>query len=130
MMKKIMLILVIASICSAGKYASAAEIEVPGLITDHTVTSIGHAFYRDFSDKWGKEYPGTLTINERPSARWGSWITIKIEQDTVYQTFLFPNKRSFDKDVAVAIESVSESLSRRSIDKALLNTGDLTADEF
>lgn len=125
-----MFILVIASICSAGKNASAAEIEVPGLITDHTVTSIGHAFYRDFSDIWGKEYPGTLTINERPSARWGSWITIKIEQDTVYQTFLFPNKRSFDKDVAVAIESVNESLSRRSIDKALLNTGDLTADEF
>lgn len=130
MMKKIMFILVIASICSAGKNASAAEIEVPGLITDHTVTSIGHAFYRDFSDNWGKEYLGTLTINERPSARWGSWITIKIEQDTVYQTFLFPNKRSFDKDVAVAIESVNESLSRRSIDKALLNTGDLTADEF
>lgn len=130
MMKKIMFILVIASICSAGKNASAAEIEVPGLITDHTVTSIAHAFYRDFSDNWGKEYPGTLTINERPSARWGSWITIKIEQDTVYQTFLFPNKRSFDKDVAVAIESVNESLSRRSIDKALLNTGDLTADEF
>lgn len=65
-----MFILVIASICSAGKNASAAEIEVPGLITDHTVTSIGHAFYRDFSDNWGKEYPGTLTINERPSARW------------------------------------------------------------
>ncbi|KAA0261067.1 curli production assembly/transport protein CsgE [Hafnia alvei] len=129
-MKKILIFILFASLSCGAKQVTAAEIEVPGLITDHTVTSVGHAFYRDFSDNWEKEYPGTLTISERPSARWGSWITIKIEQDTVYQTFLFPNKRSFDKDVAVAIESVNESLSRRTIDKALLNTGDLTADEF
>lgn len=129
-MKKILIFILFASLNCGAKQVTAAEIEVPGLITDHTVTSVGYAFYRDFSDNWEKEYPGTLTISERPSARWGSWITIKIEQDIVYQTFLFPNKRSFDKDVAVAIESVSESLSRRTIDKALLNTGDLTADEF
>jgi curli production assembly/transport component CsgE len=36
----------------------AVEVEVPGLLTDHTVSSIGHSFYRAFSDKWDGKYPG------------------------------------------------------------------------
>lgn len=51
-------------------HANEVEVEVPGLLTDHTVSSIGHEFYRAFSDKWESEYTGNLTINERPSARW------------------------------------------------------------
>ncbi|VEB60929.1 assembly/transport component in curli production [Salmonella enterica subsp. enterica] len=63
------------------------------MLTDHTVSSIGHEFYRAFSDKWESEYTGNLTINERPSARWGSWITITVNQDVIFQTFLFPNEK-------------------------------------
>lgn len=76
-------------------HANEVEVEVPGLLTDHTVSSIGHEFYRAFSDKWESEYTGNLTINERPSARWGSWITITVNQDVIFQTFLFPMKRDF-----------------------------------
>lgn len=65
-MKKIFIFILFASLSCGAKQGTAAEIEVPGLITDHTVTSVGHAFYRDFSDNWEKEYPGTLTISERP----------------------------------------------------------------
>jgi curli production assembly/transport component CsgE len=36
----------------------AVEVEVPGLLTDHTVSSTGHSFYRAFSDKWDGKYPG------------------------------------------------------------------------
>ena len=50
-------------------------------------------FYRAFSDKWESDYPGNLTINERPSARWGSWITITANQDVIYQTFFIPNEK-------------------------------------
>ncbi|WP_393947152.1 curli production assembly/transport protein CsgE [Kluyvera intermedia] len=108
----------------------SAEIEVPGLVTDNTITRIGHDFYREFTDHWEEEYPGSITINERPSARWGSWIIIKVDQDLLYQTFLYPNKRDFDKQVNIALASVYESLQKRAINKALLNTGDLTHDEF
>lgn len=110
--------------------ASAAELKDPGLITDHTVTSVGHDFYRGFTDRWEKTYPETITISERPSARWGSWISIKIGQDTLYQTLLFPNRRNFNKEIDTAVASVLDALSRRQIDKALLSTGDLTGDEF
>lgn len=108
----------------------AAELKDPGLITDHTVTSVGHDFYRGFTDRWEKNYPETITISERPSARWGSWISIKIGQDTLYQTLLFPNRRNFNKEIDTAVASVLDALSRRQIDKALLSTGDLSGDEF
>jgi hypothetical protein len=89
-MKRTLSWIAAAGIMLAGGNLQAVEVEVPGLLTDHTVTSVGHDFYRAFSDKWESDYPGNLTINERPSARWGSWITITANQDVIYQTFLFP----------------------------------------
>ncbi|SUH66763.1 assembly/transport component in curli production [Salmonella enterica subsp. enterica serovar Madelia] len=86
-------------------HANEVEVEVPGLLTDHTVSSIGHEFYRAFSDKWESEYTGNLTINERPSARWGSWITITVNQDVIFQTFLFPMKRDFEKNRRLRISA-------------------------
>ena len=108
----------------------AVEVEVPGLLTDRTVSSVGHDFYRAFSDKWESSYTGNLSINERPSARWGSWITITVNQDVVFQTFLFPTKRDFDSNVNAAVAQTQEALDRRQIDQALLGTGDLARDEF
>lgn len=108
----------------------AVEVEVPGLLTDRTVSSVGHDFYRAFSDKWESSYTGNLSINERPSARWGSWITITVNQDVVFQTFLFPTKRDFDNNVNAAVAQTQEALDRRQIDQALLGTGDLARDEF
>ncbi|HBB9941196.1 TPA: curli production assembly/transport protein CsgE, partial [Enterobacter cloacae] len=98
--------------------------------TDHTVSSVGHNFYRAFSDKWDSTYPGNITINERPSARWGSWITITANQFVIYQTFLFPTKIDFDKNVALALAQSEDAINRMQIDKALLSTRDLAKDEF
>lgn len=120
----------LALLCIPCLSVQAADIRDPGLITDRTVTSVGHDFYRGFTGKWEQNYPETITISERPSARWGSWITIKIGQDTLYQTLLFPNRRNFNKDIDTAIAGVTEALSRRQLDKALLGTGDLAHDEF
>jgi curli production assembly/transport component CsgE len=108
----------------------AVEVEIPGLLTDHTVSSIGHDFYRSFSDKWESDYKGNLTINERPSARWGSWITIAINQDVIFQTFLFPTKHDFENTVGQALAATDEAIKRRQIDQTLLSTKDLAQDEF
>ena len=110
--------------------AHAVEVEVPGLLTEHTVSSIGHDVYRDFSHKWESSFNGNITINERPSARWGSWITITLDQEVLFQLFLFPTKREFEKNVDIALAQTQEALQRRQIDKVLLSTGDLTSDEF
>ncbi|OAT33550.1 CsgE family curli production assembly/transport component [Buttiauxella brennerae ATCC 51605] len=128
---KLQTALLLASVlaCASGG-ARAVEVEVPGLLTDHTVSSVGHEFYRAFSDKWESSFTGNLTINERPSARWGSWITITVDQDVIYQAFLFPSKRDFDRNVTIALIQTDEAIKRRQIDKTLLSTGDLTSDEF
>lgn len=129
-MKSYLTWLVAAQLLLAASATQAIEVEVPGLLTDHTVSSIGHDFYRAFSDKWESDYPGNLTINERPSARWGSWITITVNQDVIFQTFLFPTKRDFEKTVVFALAQTEDALNRRQIDQTLLSTGDLTHDEF
>lgn len=108
----------------------AVEVEVPGLLTDHTVSSIGHNFYRAFSDKWESHWKGNLTINERPSARWGAWITITVNQTVVYQTFLFPTHRDFEKNVDIALAQTQQALDHLQIDQALLSVGDMASDEF
>lgn len=129
-MKRYLTWLAAAQLLLAASATQAVEVEVPGLLTDHTVSSIGHDFYRAFSDKWESDYPGNLTINERPSARWGSWITITVNQDVIFQTFLFPTKRDFEKTVVFALAQTEDALNRRQIDQTLLSTGDLTHDEF
>ncbi|KAF1371289.1 curli production assembly/transport protein CsgE [Yokenella regensburgei] len=129
-MKRYLIWIVAAELLLAAGDLHAVEVEIPGLLTDHTVSPIGHDFYRAFSDKWESEYKGNLTINERPSARWGSWITISINHDVIFQTFLFPTKQQFDKTVEQALTMTDEAISRRQIDKALLSTKDLAQDEF
>lgn len=119
-----------ATLLLAAGNLHAVEVEIPGLLTDHTVSSIGHDFYRAFSDKWESTWTGNLTVNERPSARWGSWITITINQSVVYQTFMFPTRRDFEKNVDIALAQTHAALDRRQIDQALLSTHDLAADEF
>ncbi|MGP3590051.1 curli production assembly/transport protein CsgE [Vagococcus sp. WN89Y] len=119
-----------AAILLAAGYLHAAEVEVPGLLTDHTVSSVGHDFYRAFSDKWESSWTGNLTINERPSARWGSWITITVNQMVVYQTFLFPIKRDFDQNVQFAVAQTQQAIERQQINQALLSIGDMASDEF
>ncbi|BCG09969.1 MULTISPECIES: curli production assembly/transport protein CsgE [Buttiauxella] len=123
------LLLASALLCASGG-VRAVEVEIPGLLTDHTVSSVGHDFYRAFSDRWESSFTGNLTINERPSARWGSWITITVDQDVIFQSFLFPSKRDFDRNVTIALVQTEEAINRRQIDKTLLSTGDLTTDEF
>lgn len=129
-MKRKMSWITAAGLWLAAGNLHAVEVEIPGLLTDHTVSAVGHAFYRGFSDKWESDYPGNLTINERPSARWGSWITITVNQDVVFQTFLYPSKTDLDKNVVFALAQTEEALNRLQIDKALLSTGDLAQDEF
>lgn len=129
-MKRTVSCIAAAGLWLAAGNLHAVEVEIPGLLTDHTVSAVGHAFYRGFSDKWESDYPGNLTINERPSARWGSWITITVNQDVIFQTFLFPTKTDLDKNVVFALAQTEEALNRLQIDKALLGTGDLAPDEF
>ncbi len=70
-MKRYLRWIVAAEFLFAAGNLHAVEVEVPGLLTDHTVSSIGHDFYRAFSDKWESDYTGNLTINEKAQCTMG-----------------------------------------------------------
>lgn len=127
-MKKVNFLLIIMLMLTA-LYSTAAEVEVPGLIASRTVTSVGQKFSRDFSDRW-TDPTTNLTITEKPSARWGSIMTIRVGQDILFQTVIFPTMRNYDATVDQAVAVVSAELKRRVINRALLQTGDLSRDEF
>lgn len=59
----------------------------------------------------------------------GSWITITVNQDVIFQTFISV-ERDFEKTVVFALIQTEEALNRRQINQALLSTGDLAHDEF
>ncbi|MEO3989078.1 CsgE family curli-type amyloid fiber assembly protein [Pseudocitrobacter cyperus] len=109
--------------------APAAELEVPGLIVTRAVTSVGQKFCRDFSEHW-TDNKTNLIIIERPSARWGSIMTIRYNQDIVFQTIVSPVMRNYDAIILQAVASVQEEIQKRIINQALLQTGDLSSDEF
>ncbi|WP_284317888.1 CsgE family curli-type amyloid fiber assembly protein, partial [Escherichia coli] len=72
-------------------------------------------------------YTGNLTINERPSARWGRWITITVNQDVIFQTFLCPLKRDFEKTVVFALIPTEEALKTRPKKPAILKKEEFLA---
>ena len=109
--------------------APAAELEVPGLIITRAVTSVGQKFCRDFSEHW-TDNKINLIIVERPSARWGSIMTIRYNQDIVFQTIVSPVMRNYDSVITQAVASVQEEIQKRIINQALLQTGDLSSDEY
>lgn len=109
--------------------APAAELEVPGLIITRAVTSVGQKFCRDFSEHW-TDNKINLIIVERPSARWGSIMTIRYNQDIVFQTIVSPVMRNYDAVIIQAVASVQEEIQKRIINQALLQTGDLSSDEY
>ncbi|MGL4601216.1 MAG: CsgE family curli-type amyloid fiber assembly protein [Plesiomonas sp.] len=108
----------------------AVELEIAGLITNRTITPVGHDFYRLFSEKWQASDHINLTVYEKPSARWGSIITIKNEQTVLFRTVLFPSKKSLENTVNQAIVVTADNLAKIMFDKALLKTDELASDEF
>lgn len=107
----------------------AAELEVPGLIVTRAVTSVGQKFCRDFSERWTDDKVN-LVITERPSARWGSIMTIRYNQNIVFQTIVSPVVKDYDAVIDQAIEKVQEEIQSQIISQALLQTGDLSKDEY
>lgn len=62
-----------------------------GMVMHDTMTRTGEAFYRSFVATWQAadlDFPGTLSVVERPSARWGSLIRVEFDAHPVYQSFI------------------------------------------
>ena len=81
------------SIINKPKQKTLSEVEIDGLLVDDTKTKAGKDFYDLFYGKWSapdnaKDY--TITISEKPFRLTSTIISVSINENNVYQSFLQP----------------------------------------
>lgn len=104
-----------------------------GVITSRTITVLGWDFFQYFTAKWeaihGKERL-SLSIYERPTARWGSEIWIDYKQTRVFHTFL-PPARSATKAISMqAVDLAYKNVTDINIRRSLFTDVDLAPEEM
>lgn len=95
---------------------------------------IGQEFYRAFMTAW-RELPMTerysLSVQERPSARWGSLVRIEFANRLVFSTFLSPGRRDL---IGPAGEQAAQAAYQNVVDadvqRLLFKDPDLGPDEL
>jgi curli production assembly/transport component CsgE len=104
-----------------------------GVVSNQTITVAGREFYKEFIAAWrDKELSDryTLSIHERPSARWGSQVWIEFEQRRVFQVTL-PFSRAQIRPVGErAVEVTYQNVVEADVQRLLFRGGDLAADEI
>lgn len=104
-----------------------------GVIVNRTVTVQGHDFYRYFAQSWrevDEDNKYSISIHERPSARWGSEIWVQYRRDRVFHAFL-PPARSRTKEISKqAVDIVHENITKNEIQRATFQSEDLGPEEM
>lgn len=107
--------------------------ELTGVMVDRTITMAGKTFYRAFSQRAMDNLfisQATLTIKERPDARWGSQIWVMEGPRMYFRTQLSPRISEADRMAGEAVQTVEEALLKQQLTNALNPGADLGAEEF
>ena len=107
--------------------------ELTGVMVDRTITMAGKTFYRAFSQQsMDNRLIGnaTLTISERPDARWGSQIWVMEGNRMYFRTQLSPRINEADRTAGEAVKIVEEALLRHQLTSALTSDKDLGKEEL
>ncbi|CRL47507.1 MULTISPECIES: curli production assembly/transport protein CsgE [Pseudomonas] len=123
----VLILTCVASFASAGE-----EEEMLGFIVDDTISHIGHDFYYSFSERLRATSPMdfNLVVRERPSARWGSLVTVEYRQRLVYRRFLPPNTVDLQEEAYQAADMVRAQIAQQKLEALLQDTTDLERDEL
>lgn len=109
------------------------EDEISGFNIDRTITRTGHDFVRYMSEYRNLNYPDSqynLTIQERPSARWGNLIWITYNNKTVFRRFISPSTNNIQDLAVQASQMIHETVLQAKLREALNDHFDLGKDEF
>ncbi|MBB5214318.1 curli production assembly/transport protein CsgE [Parapusillimonas granuli] len=104
-----------------------------GVIINRTVTVQGREFYQYFAGLWAEKDPKgqfTLTIYERPSARFGSEIWVQFRQKQMFRTFLPPARSRTKKISALAVDLVFRNIADSEVERIMTRTPDLGPEEM
>lgn len=104
-----------------------------GIVVNRTVTVLGNDFYQYFARAWREkdsDHRYSLSVHERPSARWGSEIWVQYRQQRVFHMFLSPARQAA-KDVSEqAAGIVYENVVNSDIQRMLVQSQDLGEEEL
>lgn len=109
------------------------EDEISGFNIDQTITRTGHDFARFMSEFRNLNYPDStynLTIQERPSARWGNLIWITYGNRTVFRRFISPSTNNIRALAEEASQMIHEMVQQEKIREALSDHFDIGKDEI
>lgn len=107
--------------------------ELTGVMVDRTITMAGKTFYRAFSQRAMDNLiigNATITINERPDARWGSQVWIMDGNRMYFRTQLSPRINDASNTAGEAVQIVEEALLRHQLTSALTSDQDLGREEI
>jgi curli production assembly/transport component CsgE len=118
--------------CLTSSASAGEDEEMLGFIVDDTISHIGHDFYYSFSERLRATSPMdfNLVVRERPSARWGSLVTVEYRQRLVYRRFLPPNTVDLQDDAYQAADVVRAQIAQQKLEALLQDTTDLERDEL
>lgn len=104
-----------------------------GVIVNRTVTVLGKDFYQHFATLWRQQPDATrysISIHERPTARFGSEIWVQYRQQRMFHTFL-PPARSATREISeVAVQHVMKNISQRELERLTTRNPDLGPEEL
>lgn len=104
-----------------------------GVVVNRTVTVLGKDFYQYFSTRWRQNPESarySISIHERPTARFGSEIWVQYRQQRMFHTFLPPARAATRSISEVAVQDVLENVSRRELERLTTHNPDLGPEEF
>lgn len=124
------------AIAPKGKLDSGAIIKqdpLSGIVINRTMTVLGWDFYKDFTNIWRAVHPDsqyTLTITERPTAKYGSEIWITYTGHQVFHTFMSPTRSQVKEVTRQAAQTVYQTITRYQQQLKLYGSKDLAPKEM
>ncbi|MBT2771739.1 curli production assembly protein CsgE [Halomonas sp. ISL-60] len=107
--------------------------ELTGIMVDRTITMAGKTFYRAFSQRAMDNLiigNATITINERPDARWGSQVWVMEGNRMYFRTQLSPKINEADRAAGEAVQTVERALIEQQLSAAVSSDKDLGKEEL
>lgn len=104
-----------------------------GAVINRTVTVLGNDFYRYFTTYWRQKDVSThvsISIYERPTARFGSEVWVQYRQQKMFRIFLPPARAATKAISAQAVDIVYQNIATSEVERALTRSPDLAPEEL
>ncbi len=112
---------------------TTGEAEITGLVIDRTITRMGRQFYDFFAAYWRANYPdseATLSIHERPSARWGSQIWVEYRRTEYAKQFVGPTRANQPELPEAVARYMHQEIQKQLILEQFIDTFDMEKSEL